>query len=54
MAKKSGNAPDTGTSTPGKYVSDKTKLKPGSNPGPVSPGGPGPASTKSKIGKKGK
>lgn len=51
MAGKRGPAPDTGTSYPGKYLTNKTKLKPGSNPGPVKPGTSGPASNKSKIGK---
>ena len=48
-----GSGPDTGTSQPGKYVSDKAKIKPGSGlGGPVAPGGPGPATSKGKVGKK--
>ncbi len=49
-----GSAPDTGTSYPGKYVSQKTNKVKQKNPfGSVNPkGGPGPGTSKSRIGKK--
>lgn len=49
---KMGPAPDTGTSYPGKYVSDKTKLSPGKSMSKAKVGGAGPAKGIGTIGRK--